>query len=254
LGERVRGVGPDVKHPFVLRNTKLWNNFWAFRPGSPSVLVEGMDMYQGRYGLYRPVYDRHAYAGLTIAQIENPHSFVQGETPKGFALPGPSAAGNQLPAGAVRIAVEAAKASERRKDSTAKPAEPAKRAVAVQVPFTPLIMNPLVPTPGLPDVSAASADFPAPLQPVDDLPPTTVITHASNTEPGKLTVRGTTADGGAVKRVSVNGKEARSLRPNFAEWEVVLAVPEGGLTLTASAEDAAGNVETTPHQLKTGRP
>ena len=57
-----------------------------------------------------------------------------------------------------------------------------------------------------------------------------------------------TADGGGVKRVSVNGQEARSLRPNFAEWEVILAdVKPGERKLSAHAEDAAGNVEKRPH-------
>jgi hypothetical protein len=115
-------------------------------------------------------------------------------------------------------------------------------------------MNPLVVTPGMADVQASSAAFPAPLEPVDDLPPATVITHALTSEPGKLTVRGTTSDGSAVTRVSVNGREARPLRPNFAEWEVSLPESEGDLELTAFAEDAAGNVETRPHQVKLGRP
>jgi hypothetical protein len=66
-------------------------------------------------------------------------------------------------------------------------------------------------------------------------------------------VRGTTSDSGTVRRVSVNGKEARALRPNFAEWEVVVPLSEGGLELTAFAEDAAGNVEPRPHQVKTGQ-
>jgi hypothetical protein len=224
LGEWVRGVGPDERHPFVLRNSLLWNNFWAFRPVSPSVLVDGMDVYNGRYGLYRPVYDHHAYLGLTIAQVENPQAFSVGETPRGFAVPGPA------PREVLR-APEIAK----------KAATPAN--------LGPFIMNPLLTTPGYADVKAASAAFPAPLEPVDDLPPATVITSATNTQPGMLTVRGTTSDSGAVKRVVVNGKEARPLRPNFAEWEVVIEASEGGAELSASAEDAAGNVEPRPHKI-----
>ena len=88
LGEGVRGVGPDEKHPFVLKNTNLWNNFWHFRPGSPSMLVDGMNMYNGRYGLYRPAYKQHAYSKLTIAQIENPQAFSSGKAPTGFDVRG----------------------------------------------------------------------------------------------------------------------------------------------------------------------
>lgn len=64
--------------------------------------------------------------------------------------------------------------------------------------------------------------FPKLLDPVDDLPPTTVITHVRRLEGGKVAVRGTTADNGVVKRVVLNGQEARALSPNFAEWELVL--------------------------------
>jgi len=65
---------------------------------------------------------------------------------------------------------------------------------------------------------------------------------------GKLVVRGTTSDNGTVKRVLVNGKEARALSTNFAEWEVVLQdVRPGELKLTAHAEDATGNVEKLSH-------
>jgi hypothetical protein len=46
----------------------------------------------------------------------------------------------------------------------------------------------------------------------------------------------------------VNGQEARALRPNFAEWEIVLKdVRPGAIQLTAHAEDAAGNVEKRSH-------
>src|SRR5262249_35441496 len=46
-------------------------------------------------------------------------------------------------------------------------------------------------------------EFPKLLDPVDDLPPTTVITHVMDEGTG-LVVRGTTADNGAVKKVVVN--------------------------------------------------
>src|SRR5437764_1194272 len=39
LGEGVARVGPDRKHPFVVRNMKIWQVHYAFRPQSPSVLV-----------------------------------------------------------------------------------------------------------------------------------------------------------------------------------------------------------------------
>jgi hypothetical protein len=53
-----------------------------------------------------------------------------------------------------------------------------------------------------------------------------------------------------VKKVVVNGVAAKSLRANFAEWEAVLeGVKPGELKLKARAEDAAGNVEKTAHEM-----
>ena len=53
--------------------------------------------------------------------------------------------------------------------------------------------------------------FPKLLDPVDDLPPTTVITHVRRRLATSCMVRGTTADNGTVKRVLVNGKEAKPI-------------------------------------------
>jgi hypothetical protein len=91
--------------------------------------------------------------------------------------------------------------------------------------------------------------YPKPLAPVDDQPPVTIITHLRIAD-GKAVVRGVTADDGEVKKVVVNGVEAKALRPNFAEWEAVLSdVKSGELTLKAHAEDAAGNVEKRAHEM-----
>jgi hypothetical protein len=89
------------------------------------------------------------------------------------------------------------------------------------------------------------ADYPKPLDPVDDLPPATVITHVTRSAAGGVLVRGTTSDNGPVRRVLVNGAEATARAANFAEWEVVL--PGVPARLAAHAEDAAGNVEPRPH-------
>jgi hypothetical protein len=65
-----------------------------------------------------------------------------------------------------------------------------------------------------------------------------------------LLIRGTTSDNGTVTRVRVAGKEAKATRSNFAEWEIELTdVPTADFRLSAFAEDAAGNIEQTPHRL-----
>jgi hypothetical protein len=91
--------------------------------------------------------------------------------------------------------------------------------------------------------------FPKMPEPVDDTPPATVITHVVQ-QGSTLIVRGTTSDNGTVVSVKVAGKQAKALRPNFAEWEAVLAdVAPGHLKLVAYAEDAAGNIEQLPHRM-----
>jgi hypothetical protein len=92
--------------------------------------------------------------------------------------------------------------------------------------------------------------YPASLTPVDDRPPVTVITYVGPVKDGRVLVRGSTVDDAAVRCVRVNGREARSLAPNFLHWEVTVdGMSARPPTLTAIAEDAAGNVERVAHQV-----
>ena len=86
--------------------------------------------------------------------------------------------------------------------------------------------------------------FPQLLDPVDDLPPSTVITSITRTADGWL-IRGSAADNGEIKQVIVNGVAARAVRENFAEWEVTL-LRQDSVEITAIARDAAGNIEKQP--------
>jgi hypothetical protein len=91
------------------------------------------------------------------------------------------------------------------------------------------------------------ASYPGVLQPMDDMPPQTIITRILRQKNNQLLVSGTTADNGEVKRVLVNGQEAKPTAANFAEWEITLNRTE---QLRASAEDATGNSEPRAHQLQ----
>jgi hypothetical protein len=171
----VDGVGPDPKHPFVVRNFRAWDVHWAIHPVSPSVMLQTLDVYDAEYGVWRPEYNDHAYSGLRFTKVpDNLHyAFVEGNKPPGNAA----------------------------------------------------------------------------LDPVDDAPPATVITHVENPSPGRLIVRGTTSDGGTVEKVWVNGTEAKAVAANFAQWEAVLeGVPAGTVKVTAHAKDKAGNEEVTKHE------
>jgi hypothetical protein len=181
LGEGVRGVGPASDHPFLIRKMKVWDTFWAFRPGAPSVVVDGMDIYGARYGIFTAGYDPavRPYGRATFKGVYNTGVINAGPT----ALPGAQA---PLPSG------------------------------------------------------------------VDDRPPITVITHVSTASDGRRIIRGTTTDDGQVRRVLVNGSPARSLAADFLEWEATLDNRPGDhtMTVTACAEDAAGNVEPRPHVVR----
>ena len=77
LGEGVNRVGPDVRHPFVVRRMKIWGTHYAFRPESPSLLVDGMKIWQAGYGVYHPNYDNHVYRDLYIGKT-NTEPFNRG--------------------------------------------------------------------------------------------------------------------------------------------------------------------------------
>ncbi len=76
-----------------------------------------------------------------------------------------------------------------------------------------------------------------------------MITHVlPTTSPGRVLVRGSACDNSEIVRVVVNGQEARAERPGFAEWSIELDADDDTV-IEAGAEDSAGNIETTPHQL-----
>jgi uncharacterized protein (TIGR03067 family) len=50
------GVVPDVGHPFVIRNLRIWNTHWAFAPHTRHA-VDGLDIADSTYGLFLPDFD-----------------------------------------------------------------------------------------------------------------------------------------------------------------------------------------------------
>jgi hypothetical protein len=72
----VGGVGPDVKHPFHIRNFMAYNTHWAIHPVAPSVLIDGMKIVDAEYGVWRPVYQDHAYRGITMVGVPEPTKYA----------------------------------------------------------------------------------------------------------------------------------------------------------------------------------
>jgi hypothetical protein len=65
----VEGIGPDVHHPFLIRNMKIWNSHWAFHGGTPSVQLQDVQIHDCAYGLWRSVMDGHEHLRLNFSQV-----------------------------------------------------------------------------------------------------------------------------------------------------------------------------------------
>lgn len=295
LGEGVNRVGPDTRHPFIVRNMKIWDTHYGFRPQVPSLRVENMMIHRVAYGVYHPNYDNHEYKNLTISQT-NTEPFNRGHddlsvqygalTVDGLTFDGCRSGGMPLiqisddnPTGKAETHMRNVKTVNWKDASKARavvnlgggprPTPKTEKGVPIilhdwygpgkhaQVSSTrsgeykadkdkfredfPLTGNESRVT------QVADVTFPKLLDPVDDLPPMTVVTHIQLRD-GGLVVRGTTSDNGVVKKVTVNGIQAKALRPNHAEWEVVLSASSGPINqVSAYAEDEAGNIEPRPH-------
>jgi len=298
LGEGVDRVGPDEKHPFIVRNMKLWEIHYAFRVQAPAVLVDNMTIHRAVYGVYHPNYDRHVYRNLTISET-NTEPFNRGHDDLSvqygtLAVDGLSfinlnqrkstnpiiQLSDNNPTGKAETHIRGLKIvhngktpAERPLIDTGvgpkpKPKTPTSVPIFIHDYFQPGVHAKVVrlgsedlnsdglkydvkaPLTGR-DVRVAEVKgvaFPNLLDPVDDLPPATIITHVSRGKDGKITVRGVTADNGTVTKVLVNGQPATSLRPNFAQWQATVGNAREA-TVHAHAEDAAGNVESTPHHV-----
>ena len=85
----------------------------------------------------------------------------------------------------------------------------------------------------------------------DLLPPSSVITHVQR-EGNQVRITGTTIDANEIVHVTVNGQKAKSLRDNFALWEIRLPTPSSDqpIELVATGEDRLGNVETLAHHAE----
>ena len=290
LGEGVNRIGPDAKHPFVVRNLKIWDVHYGFRPQVPNLLVENLTIHKAAYGVYHPNYENHVYRNVLISQTHT-EPFNRGHddlsvqygllTVDGLTFDGCRSGGMPLvqisddnPTGTAVTHFRNLKTINWSDTTKARavvnlgggprPQPKTEKGVPIYVHDwfgpgkTALVVSSRSPEyKAAPDkfrieapltgdesrvMEVANVPFPQPLDVTDDLPPATIITQVIR---GKdtVTVRGVTIDNGTVKRVSVNGQEAKPLAANFAEWE---AVVPASATVTAFAEDAAGNVEKTP--------
>jgi hypothetical protein len=295
IGEGVNRVGPDIHHPFIIRNLLIWNTHYGFRPQSPSLLVENLRLIRTHYGVYHPNYDNHVYRNVLISQ-SNTEPFNRGHdddsvqygrlTVDGLTFDNCRSGGMPLiqisddnPTGTAITHMRNVKTTNWSDSSRQRalvnlgggprPQPKTEKGVPVYLhdwfgPGRDALVVSTRSNEYKADAERFHADspltgdesrvaevnntpFPQLLDPVDDMPPTTVITHIQRQDK-RVIVRGCTADNGNVKRVVVNGKEAKAITPNFDQWEIVLEEePTDPLKIKAFAEDAAGNVEKRPH-------
>jgi hypothetical protein len=64
-------AAPDVRHPHVLKNLRIWQVHYALRPQVPSMLIENVNIEHAVYGVYRPEFENHVYRNLTIASTSS---------------------------------------------------------------------------------------------------------------------------------------------------------------------------------------
>jgi hypothetical protein len=298
LGEGVDRVGPDAQHPFVVRNLKIWDVHYAFRPQAPSLLVENLLIHRAAYGIYHPNYDNHVYRNVTISET-NTEPFNRGHdddskqfgvlTVDGLTLQG-IRSGGSMPIIQISDNNTTGKAESHFRNVRLLNWTGSKDRALVNVgggprpqPKTdtgvPIFLHDwfgagrdaLIASTRSPEyrrereryrsereltgdesrvAEVSGVPFPQLLDPVDDLPPTSVVIHFKR-DGENVIVRGTSADNGTIKRVVVSGVEAKTVAGNFAEWEaaVPMKTAEGGglPKLEAHAEDEAGNIEPRPH-------
>jgi hypothetical protein len=305
LGEGVNRVGPDERHPFVVRNLKIWDVHYAFRPQVPSLLVENLTIHQAAYGIYHPNYDNHVYRNVTISDT-NTEPFNRGHddlsaqygvlTVDGLTLAG-IRSGSHMPIIQISDDNPSGRGASHFRNVKLVNWTGSRDRALVNLgggprpqPSTPegvplylhdwfgIGRHALVVSTRSPEyrrsperfraepqvtgdesrlVEVSGVAFPELLNPVDDLPPATVITHVRR-EGDKLIVRGSTSDNGVVQDVFVNGTLAESKSPNFAEWKATVPVSSAksrdGISLRAHAVDEARNTEPQRHVVKVIHP
>ena len=78
LGEGVNRVGPDARHPFVVRNTEDLGRALRLPPaGRRRCWSRTCTSTSAAYGIYHPNYDHHVYRNVTISQT-NTEPFNRG--------------------------------------------------------------------------------------------------------------------------------------------------------------------------------
>lgn len=296
-------TGPDTRHPHVIRNLKIWNAHYAFRPHSPSMLMENVRIHNVAYGVYRPNFDNQVFKNLHLSQA--------GGEPFNRGMDDASAQAGRIAVDGLRIddingndqrhpAVHMTDNNLSGKaechfrnvvvaSSSIKGGQPGPRGtrpafnrggtarvdpfVDKGVPY--YIHDYFGPGRHAKIISTKAADllkdgneyraqspltgdesvvaevkgvvWPQLLNPVDDLPPATIILSARR-QGDKLQVKGVSHDNGVIRSITVNGQAAKLdiIQAGLVDWTAHLPLPRDG-RVVAAAVDEAGNRESLAH-------
>ncbi len=290
------GVGPDSRHPHVLRGLRIWQTHYGLRVQLPTIWIEDVNIDHVAYGIYRPWFENHVYRNLRIAytdtepfnrglddrSAQHGKITVDGLTFEGFRR-------STMPLIQISANNVSGDAESHFRNVKLLDRQDGNRRALVNLgggprldPKTekgvPIYLHDwygkgrhakVVSTrardwrgegrkyrkdPPLTGDSSLVAEvddvaFPELLEPVDDLPPATIITSTRHVK-GKLLVKGLSHDNGTIARVRVNGMDATVTAANAGviDWEITLDAPADG-NVMAHATDQAGNVEKMVHKL-----
>jgi len=295
-------AAPDIQHPHVLRNLKIWETHYALRSQIPSMLMENVTIYRAVYGIYHPALENHVYRNLKLIHAgSEPFNrgyddsstqygmvAVDGITFSGFrngGIPLIQISDNN-PSGKAEshfrnVKIENGPSESRRAlvdrggGSVVAPTSETSVPVYIHDYFgsgrhakvlstaakdfdakdTRFREEPELTGRNSRVSEVAKVDFPKVLDPVDDLPPATIIVSPANgatvqAENGTLVIRGATTDNNSTRRVVVNGVDAEDVDYNYHAWQVRLTgLKPGPKTITAYGVDSAGNKEVTAHSI-----
>jgi hypothetical protein len=290
-------TGPDTRHPHIIRNLKIWEAHYAFRPHSPSMLMENIRIHRVAYGIYRPTFDNQVFRNLHLTDaggepfnrgMDDASAQAGSITVDGLNLGEIKSGNQQHPVVHMSDNNLSGKAECHFRNVTWTTPDsrrpifnrggstrvdpfieqgvpyfvhdyygPGRHAQIVSTKAGNLLSDgnkyrQEPPLTGDESVVAEVTDvaWPKLLDPIDDLPPATVITLARRAG-DKLIVAGISHDNGDIVSVTVNGQPAKIATNNagVVDWNIELALPSDG-KITAGATDRAGNAEQTPHQLK----
>jgi hypothetical protein len=68
---RIDWTGPDLRHPHVLKDVKIWEVHYALRPHSPAMWLENIRIDGAAYGIYRPAFENQVYRNLHLSRVSS---------------------------------------------------------------------------------------------------------------------------------------------------------------------------------------